>query len=382
MTPIGSEFSARRGARPEAAVALVRAILIGGIIFASASPLFEGAMKTAAAAAIVLALILINRNGIETSVGAVLSLLIVTWVFVVHVAVVDAIHGHVYGWKSFGFWATMSISFVVVTLISKADILYVNERMIFYATMIGLPIYVVAMAYPNIIEILPEYTYGPYVHRTMGFVNFLYVDGLLIRRFTGFASEPGLVSMFYLWALWFRMSRREGRLDWQSVLYIVAMALTQSTAGIFLLGLFMVVYVRPRILLLGLVMAAPLIVYCAWGQIEYQIDNKLVGSASFDSRYARYFDFFDRNWFDVLFGLGNGLYDEVLALNDLGGWDSVLQIGQRYGFLTVAMLWLLLLVNNLRRLGVAMIVIITFASQSVWLMPAVAAFYFRDRDDC
>lgn len=370
------------GVQLDIPVSPAKMLLISIILFASASPLFEGAVKTVVAAAVAFVLIVLNRQRVRVSISATLSFLVVVWVFGVHPAFVDALHGYVYGWKGFGFLATVMIAFVVANLISKSEFLYVNERMIFFATVVGVPLYVAAMIYPEIIEALPFYTYGPYVHRTAGVVNFLYVDGLLIRRFTGFASEPGLASMFYLWALWYRISNRGGRLDWQSVLIILAMVLMQSTAGMIVLGLFMLAYVRRDTLLFCLVVVVPLIMYFAGEQIEYHIANKLIGSASFDIRYSRYFDFFARDWSDLLFGVGNGLYDDVLANNDLGGWDSLLQVGQRYGFLTVFVLFVLLLINSWRYLGVALIIIVTFASQSIWLMPAVAIFYFRDMNDC
>lgn len=360
------------------ALRFYKSTLIAIIIFTSASPIFEGMAKTVAATVALALLFFPSWRGWHCSRISIISLFIITILLVPHAALLDESNGYSFGWKSFGFWGALLIAFFIASLISKNELLRVNERVVLYAALIGIPVYAVVVVYPELINIMPTYTYGPYTHHTAGFVNFLYADGLVLR-FTSFASEPGLASMFFLWALWYRAEENQGNMDWQSWLFVLGIILMRSTAGLFLMLVVLVMYVRPRILLLAVFVASPALVFYLYGEIEYHLANKLIGSDSFDIRYSRYLDFFRQDGLNIFFGFGNGFYDDVLVGQDLAGWDSFLQVAQRYGCLSVLILFLLLVFNNMRYRGIAIIIAVTFASQSIWLMPAVAVFYFRDK---
>jgi len=177
-------------------------------------------------------------------------------------------------------------SYLFATRYSLTEILLGNEHLVIISLVFGLPLFFVSLLYPSVINLGLDYSIGDTdVHKSFILLNFHLNGGGSTERFVGFGPEPGFTQMFFVLAFYSRYTRQQ-KIDLNSVLIIVGTILTKSTAG--LLCFFVIMchfFVSFR--LRSIVMVSLLIVLIL-PEIEFHLDNKVVGSESFSSRFSRY----------------------------------------------------------------------------------------------
>lgn len=281
---------------------------------------------------------------------------------------------------NFFFYFNLFFGLVLSQFFSKSDLILFIEKFTMFFVYLGFPFHLLFVFFPSLIEYCFSYDNGHGVHKTLGFINFHISDiGLYEGRFMSFAWEPGIMQMFLNIALYSRITRIK-KIDLQILFLILVIFWTYSTAGYFILFfilLFKGYIFRPVFLFL-----LTFFLFFFWDFIleiySFQVDYKLINSTSFSGRYDRLFDILNK-WDidDLFFGKGSNFYDLYLKDQDLGGFDSITNLIQRYGFLSVFLLFSLLIINNMNNLGIIFILFATFFSQPIWFAPFVASFYFE-----
>lgn len=355
-------------------------IILMAFFFISVSPIFGPVEKLSAAACIALTLILINGLSLKSDKSSLVGVVTLFIALVLYGAMLDSLNGFGIDINALGFWFIYLFSFLTATSATKEELLYANERLVILSLVVGIPIWIILSANPSMVLSTPTYTYGNFTHHTLFFVNFL-IHESVSERFVGFASEPGLTQIFYTLALWFRLKRNSGNFDWQVILIIAAIFLGKSTAGLFTLMAIIALSVPKKNLIKILVMSLPFFVYFIYEEVLYHFENKLVGSDSFEYRYDRYNDFFGGNILSIILGHGNSYYSSVIANAGVGGFDSFLQVSQRYGLVICLSFFALLLLNNRRYPVVGFVVALGYFSQAIWLLPAIATLHFKNKND-
>jgi hypothetical protein len=295
--------------------------------------------------------------------------------------VLDFIRTHEIDFINFGFIISIFPAYLLSCLETKDHFFYANEKLVNWSILLGIPIFLLIRFFPSILEFSFSYNFDGFNHKTFIITNIHYTEeGKLSDRFVGFGREPGLTQLFYILALWSRLNRN-GRITMPVILIIIAIVLGRSTAGLFTMLLVILINFPFKKNLKYILLFSPIAVYFLISQINFHIENKLAGSNSFINRYERYITFFISDIKYILFGYGNAFYKKSIGISDLGGWDTFLQLSQRYGIITFALISLLLFLNNPKYTTVSLIIFITFFSQLIWFYPAIAFFYFNGKSE-
>ncbi len=353
--------------------------LISTVVFITASPLFDNVIKIIFTAFFILAILMQNWKGVRIKRRDVLVLTVIYLILVPYAAVLDQLNAYSIDLIGGGFFVSILLAFVLACSVSKDELLLANERLVFWSLVLGLPVYAALQYNAALLDYALNYTYGAWSHKTFLVLNVLQVGDYTINRFVGFGREPGEMQVFYLLALWFRLKTNSAKVDLPVILIVVGITLGQSTAGFFAMFIVFFLSMPFRKLLKYSLIFSPLILYFLVDQWMYHFEHKLIGSASFAGRYERYLDFFSGDLSKTLFGYGNAYYIQVIAAEGLGGWDTLLQLSQRYGLVFFILLVSLLFYNNKHTPVIAVIISMAFVSQSVWFYPVIAFFYFKGR---
>ena len=347
------------------------------LVFVSASPIFGAPEKVVGALMVMLALVVSGRFQVAFQLSALISFGLLTFALLPYVMFLDLVRSNEFYVKGLGFWVAMVAGFVISSQVHKEDLFAAIRSCVMWTLIPGLLLWLLAVLVPSLIDFGPLIEYGGLELRTFGVTNFQYADDILVLdRFTGFASEPGLTQLFLNLALWSYLSQHAGRVRWQSMLIMVALVFTRSTTGIALMLLVLASTMPWRKLLVGIGALLLLLPGYLYRFFSYQIEEKLIGSSSFAIRYDRYDFLTNRDLFDVLAGYGNHYYMNEIVPENLAGWDSFLQLAQVYGLWFPLFLFVALCLVNRKHWVAAIIIVATFFAQSIWMMPIIVCFYF------
>lgn len=351
-------------------------IILYALIFTSASPVFEAAEKVVVLLIAVILIVAINQGAIRFSKQSIIALYVLSIITIILAPLHDISYGS-FDFNAVGFWLAVTLPFFVAACVGKDEFILAIEETVLITLLLGLPVWIFCQFFPALVTMMPQYTYGGFTHYTLLFVNFL-TYGEVSSRFVGFGSEPGLTQIFYTIALYSRLQRNNRKFNWLVLLLCIAIFLTKSTAGIFTLFLVLFLMIPAKKIIKYIALFSPLLFFYVYGEVIYHLENKLMGSDSFGSRYDRYLEFFNSNMSNILFGFGNSYYTDIIARAGLGGYDSLLQFSQRFGLISFVALLLIIFTANHKRPVLFVIIGIGFISQSIWLMPAIAFFYYKD----
>lgn len=352
-------------------------ILIQILIFISISPLFDNSSKIVFSVFALLLLAFFRNRPFYFSESNLFILLFFLIVIVVHGTILDFIYSMSFDFIGIGFLISIILGYLLSGLVTKEDVLLNNERLLFWSVLIGAPIFLLSNFFPVIENSAFNYNSGGFTHKTLLFLNFHVTDeGSISDRFVGIGREPGVTQIFLLLAIWYRLSRLH-KFDFKVIVLIAGLLLGKSTAGFFtlLFVLFLTIPFR-KLLTLGLIFS-PIIIFLITDLWIYHTSNKLAGSVSFLNRYGRYIDFFTGDWISIIGGYGNVYYAKYIGAADLGGWDTMLQVSQRYGILFFISISFILLISNRKNIIIFFIIFISFFSQLVWFYPIISFFYFK-----
>lgn len=232
---------------------------------------------------------------------------------------------------------------------------------------------------PGLISNFPSYVYGGFSSKTIFLVNFLTTESGFLSRNTGFSSEPGLFQFYVAIALVFEL---QSQARWWIIgLFVVTIMSTESTLGVILLIVMLVLRMnRLRssipMILLALVMGCAL-----FQQILWHSSNKLLGSVTFVDRFAPLVNIID-NFRSNFWGLGSRSYGILVHRGmRIGSWDSYSQMFIRYGYPLLMMYLLVIREVLLRNLMIGLAVVLTLASQSLWFNPFVVYLILDNRSN-
>lgn len=358
-----------------------RRLILSILIFVSISPLFENTSKLFISS--ILSLILISKNSSKIPFLQVNIFLTAIFFFVlIPLAIInDFIYSRDFDFITLGFFISILIGLILSCEYSTEDFLKVNENLIHFSLILGLPIFILSKIEPGILEYAYNYSFGGFNHKSFLVANFHYDgDRLFNERFVGIAREPGLTQVFINLALWFNL-KKEKRFTAKTYLLITAIVLTKSTAGLICMIFILIQYLKSRKSLKFIILSFPLFAILLFSQITYHWNNKLLGSKSFSIRYDRYLDFFSDNFYNIFFGYGNIYYSNIIVPQNLGGFDSFLQTSQRYGVLFFVLLILILSSINKKERIITIIISIGLFSQLIWFYPIISFFYFKRYKD-
>jgi hypothetical protein len=282
----------------------------------------------------------------------------------------------------FGFTISIFLGYLLSSIETKEHFFHANEKLVQWSLLIGIPIFLLIGFFPSLLSFAPYYNFDGFEHQTFFVTNIHYAEeGLLSYRFVGFGREPGVTQFFYILALWSSL-KKHGKFTFSTLLIILAIFLGRSTAGFFMMVIVVFFTIPIRKNIKYILFSSPFFIFLLINEFNYHIDNKLSGTNSFINRYERYFSFFSSDVYNVVFGFGNTFYKNSIGVANLGGWDTFLQLSQRYGIITFVFLAFILFLKNRKFFMVSLIIFITFFSQLIWFYPAIAFFYFKGRSNC
>lgn len=348
-------------------------------IFLSVTPLFETLGKTIL---YLLLLILIFSIKCNYKKKDIYLFLIILFSILIISSFIDLItnSGIVVSKMNLFFAFNILVGFILSQNYTKEDVLLLNEKLVKIFVIIGLPLHFLLLYKPDLINYFVEYNYGNTTHKTLFFINAHISNETYEGRFMSFAWEPGIMQMYLNLALFTRLNFMKNRFDIISILIIIAIFCTYSTAGYIILFSILLLkghFFNVKVLFLFLLISP--FIYTAINQaIEYQLTYKLINSNSFDGRYGRLFNMLSKWEFkDLFFGKGGLYYDIELKNQDLGGFDSITNILQRFGFFLFFIISVSLIINN--KFILAAIFLLTFVSQPIWSAPIISLFYFKGK---
>lgn len=357
----------------------INTLCLASIIYISASPLFENISKLIFTFVFLAVLLFFSK--FKLKISDVIVLLFLTIIILFYGFILDIIYSKEIDLINFGFMISIFFAYLLSCLETKEHFFYANEKLVHWSLLIGLPLFLLIGFFPFILNFALSYNYGGYFHKTFLVTNIHYAEeGQLSDRFVGFGREPGVTQFFYILALWSRL-KRNGKFTLPVILIILAIILGNSTAGFFTMMLVILLTMPIKKNLKYIFLFSPVLVYILVDQFNYHLQNKLAGSDSFIYRYERYYNFFTTDIANIIFGYGNAFYKKSIGITDLGGWDTFLQLSQRYGVITFVLISLLLFLNNRKFTTVSLIIFITFFSQLIWFYPAIAFFYFNGKSE-
>ncbi|MBA6384478.1 hypothetical protein H4J69_15680 [Colwellia sp. BRX10-9] len=253
--------------------------------------------------------------------------------------------------------------------------LNIYEKIVSVLCILALVLYAVFMSFPQLIVILPDYSYYNMNNKTAYFLNVLTSEsGKSIGRNSGFASEPGLYQFFINLALWWRLRRNKGAIDLISWVYVATIVTTNSTVGI--LCLLLILFINSSrstfflIIILSIV-SFPLLV----STYEYQLQNKLMGSDAFRSRLEPFINAINYSLVNLA-GIGSVKYSAIYEALNIGGWDSFSQTILRYGYQGFIVLSIALASVVRMNLAIGIVIIALLCAQNLWFVSVVSVFYF------
>lgn len=248
------------------------------------------------------------------------------------------------------------------------------ENITFWMTVAGLVLFAFAMASPGLADRLPGYQVEDALNHTAYVVNFIYADGFLMHRFTGFASEPGVMQMLLNLSLYYSLKKGRAAFHPRHLIYVAGIVTGASTAGFVVFAVIVFLFAsgaRRLFAAVAFAVALPLLTPL----IQYQLDNKSVGSTSFDARWQP-----SANAWQIIkdrpSGIGSVEYTERLRNYDIGSFDSFTQAGMRYGIQGAILLLFCLFIVARMNLGIGLILALSFLTNSFWYLPVFSCFYF------
>ncbi|RWP38397.1 hypothetical protein [Mesorhizobium sp.] len=279
------------------------------------------------------------------------------------------------GFVTFSFllmFASILVGYLYSKVYSTEEFLIIFERSVFYLCAIALPLFVLVCVYPEIVGYFFRYKYGEFTNRSAVFLNVLGESDIIFRN-AGFASEPGYFQFFLNLALFITL-RRSGRINLRSGLYVAAIVSTQSTMGLAIMALVILMFTRgwARIAVIGCAVGA-FGTISNLAEVHYQgkIENEYALSERMDPFVNAANVILERP-----LGIGAYEYTSIYENLNIGSWDSYTQVGLRYG--TVTLFIVALLIGRIAKhsLGLAMIIFATFLTSPIWYLPVVSCFYF------
>jgi hypothetical protein len=229
------------------------------------------------------------------------------------------------------------------------------------------------MSFQDLVYDLPTYTFEGSQHHTIGALNVLFADGFLVKRNTGFASEPGVFQMLLNLALY--QNLRHGRsLNFRNAVYVATLLTGMSTAGLAIMSVLIVAFSSKsaRVAVLALCLLGSTFVETV---VADQLSNKFAGSASFEKRYTPF-----QNALQVAIenprGIGSVAYSLKEEQLDIGSYDAYTQTAMRYGIQGVIVLVISLIILAISSPGVALILGASYVSNSFWYLPIFSCFLF------
>lgn len=265
------------------------------------------------------------------------------------------------------------VGFLVSCYYSMNRFLYLLESMMFWMASISLVLFAFFMTFPDLVYSLPIYRFGDLEHRTIGFLNILFSDNFMMIRNTGFASEPGVFQMLLNLALY--QNLRNGRsLTFHNAVYVTAIITGLSTAGLIIMSLLIVAFSSKsaRVGIAIICLAGGTFVQTV---VAYQLENKLYGSSAFDKRYVPFTNAVELA-IDNPTGIGSVEYSLRLEQSDIGSFDAYTQTAMRYGVQGLLVLVSSIIILFFSAPGFALILSISFISNSFWYIPIFSAFLF------
>lgn len=265
---------------------------------------------------------------------------------------------------------------------SAKDLIDANEIMVSKLIIISFGIHALTLVFPQVLDFGWNYTYDGTTRKTLLFANFAFESGYYTKRFNYIAWEAGAAAFLLALALARRLEKYS-KFDIISLVIIIAIFGTRSTAGLIMLFCVLLLYIKLNIksillVFLGIAITYPLIIE----DINYHANEKIGNQDYVEGRYGRYevtIEEFDLP--DYVFGKGNKYYDDNYKFQNLGHWDSWGQMLQRYGLLAVLLVLLFILKSNLAWIYKILLVMI-FGSQSLWLTPlAVMVYFSQNKED-
>ena len=329
---------------------------------------------------LLLGLVKALKTDVALPVDKTLLVAIACFAFPVVLDIFNTFNGQPYSWVNLMYPCYFVCGYFVAKKYDKGEFYTALERITFVCailSLVGMSVYFIK---PSLIYSLPTYVMKGQTHRTIFFFNYLFSGNWMAVRNSGIAWEPGAFQILLNIAFQLSIQKHEGKKLFVRVcLYSLAIVLTRSTIGFFILAINLFCLVRKHKKYLGLVIAVGLIGSAfIVTEIIYQIQYKLWGSLAFSARYTPMINAIRYAWYRP-FGLGSTHYDAIYEVEKLGSFDCYTQMLLRFGYpLMIYVICRLLKIFRKDSKYISIILIISFLSEPVWGHVLLTAMYYLE----
>jgi hypothetical protein len=297
------------------------------------------------------------------------------FVFLAPLLVRDLIYA-VYDFKSGAIFVVTSglvLGYIIASNINKEDFFCAYKEIMYFYALISVVLFAIFLVFPGVISYALNYSYRDTHHYSLVFLNILQEDGLVFRRNTGIASEPGVYQYFLNLAYLINI-RSRGLFNLRNATFITALLTTESTVGIF---------VGVVITFWG-VLKKGFIYFVVFGflSMPFLIDfmnshyeRKILNEVAFDGRFYTALN----SWAlfsDNLTGIGSDGYVNLIDIYEIGSFDSYSQVAVKYGI--PGLVFLFISFSRVFKADFVLFLLIfcSCITNPFWFMPLISCFYF------
>lgn len=347
-------------------------LMVLTIIMISSSPLLEP-LSRSVITFFLLAFLIFNNHSLQK--GGAWRYITIIAAFSVPMAI-DFYYSSTYGLNTLsGFYMVFSLIFSarLAESVDYEKFSLIFQKVIWHLSIIAIVSYAIFIIFPGIVNLGFDYKYYDFPGKSFVFQNFLYGDGLLVARNSGFASEPGVFQLFINLAVALGLSEKRIGLGKLAV-YGITILTSASTAGLVIFSAVILLKSPLNIRVAALILAIP-VNGLIMGYFLQHYEAKFVTEYAWNLRFDPALNALNLFWENPL-GFGSIRYTHYLDALDIGSWDAYTQAMVRFGL--TGFLFLIFLLARLawRDIALAMVIALSLTTNSIWFTPGVAIFFF------
>lgn len=242
-------------------------------------------------------------------------------------------------------------------------------------TFVSVILFLLAVNFPSILIFGIQYEYYGYPGISLGFQNFLMIEGIMVSRNSGFTSEPGLFQVFINIALSILFYTKKMTLT-RFLILAAGIVTANSTTGLLTFAVIVLVSSNARYRI-GFVLALLIGSNQVLSLFLTHYESKVLTEYAFLGRLEPMLNALDIIWQYPL-GFGSVRYDQFLETLRIGSYDSYTQTLMRFGIFGFLFFIGSLVGLAKRQLGIALAIALGSATNNLPAIPAVTFLLFVD----
>lgn len=353
-------------------VELFKYFLVLLLVITSASPLFSTALRSMTFLLIVLMMVA-SRRAVTKDTPMWALLIFVGYIISICIDVYWAVNLDFSAMSGLFMILMLFFSVIIASRIEYHAYSTLFQKVIWHLTILSLACYSIAVITPSFVSLGIAYEYYGYPGKSFGFQNFIFQETTLVFRNSGFASEPGVFQIFINAAIALGLHDRKVSV-FKLVVFGIALLTSASTAGLIIY--FILLILRSSIKVKFIALVVSMILFASLLQlISSHYTAKILGENAFRGRVDPAVSAL-KIFADHPFAYGSVRYTQNFEYLEIGSWDSYTQSLVRFGLTGFLVLIFLLARLSRKQFALSLVFSLSFATNSLFYIPAIAVFFF------